>query len=187
MHGEAMAILERSVIKKIHLIQISCLSFNFHLSLFLFSSFSLSLILVFFPLLSLFVFVSPSLSFSLLFFFSLRCREVATISYRSGPEWEERFARKRAPNMKGHSFEAEYLIETYLNYQGNQWCLQYDPNSLLYISKAMDMFDMSRGFGSLQESLNRIQCPTLILGVKSDILFPIKQQQQLSKGLRYSY
>ena len=38
----------------------------------------------------------------------------------------------------------DFLIETYLDHAGEKWCLTYDPNSLLYISKAMDLFDMGK-------------------------------------------
>ncbi|CAG8445375.1 10312_t:CDS:10 [Ambispora leptoticha] len=69
-------------------------------------------------------------------------REIATISYRSGPEWEQRFGRKRANEDELPALCPDFLIETYLDHQGERWCLQYDPNSLLYISKAMDLFDM---------------------------------------------
>ncbi|CAG8593269.1 13211_t:CDS:2, partial [Ambispora gerdemannii] len=69
-------------------------------------------------------------------------REIATISYRSGPEWEQRFGRKRAKEDQSPALCPDFLIETYLDHQGERWCLQYDPNSLLYISKAMDLFDM---------------------------------------------
>lgn len=93
-------------------------------------------------------------------------REIGTISYRyvglliclivhrSGPEWEERFSRKRVG--PGPSFGPDFQIEGYLDHQvdfvlhwfivipkqGTKFSKEYDPNSLLYISKAMDMFDM---------------------------------------------
>ncbi|KAK7207643.1 Alpha/Beta hydrolase protein [Myxozyma melibiosi] len=70
-------------------------------------------------------------------------REIATITYRSGPEWEQRFGRKRADPRKPPALCADFLIETYLDHQGEKFCLEYDPNSLLYVSKAMDLFDMS--------------------------------------------
>jgi homoserine O-acetyltransferase len=69
-------------------------------------------------------------------------RQIATITYRSGPEWEARFGRRRADPSKPPALCPDFLIETYLDHAGEKWCLQYDPNSLLYISKAMDMFDL---------------------------------------------
>jgi len=70
-------------------------------------------------------------------------REIATVTYRSGPEWEERFGRQRADPSKPPALCPDFLIETYLDHAGEKFCLEYDPNSLLYVSKAMDLFDLS--------------------------------------------
>jgi homoserine O-acetyltransferase len=69
-------------------------------------------------------------------------REIATVTYRSGPEWEQRFARRRADPTKPPALCPDFLIETYLDHAGEKFCLTYDPNSLLYVSKAMDLFDL---------------------------------------------
>ncbi|PNY24264.1 Homoserine O-acetyltransferase [Tolypocladium capitatum] len=71
-------------------------------------------------------------------------REIATVTYRSGPEWEQRFGRRRADPSKPPALCPDFLIETYLDHAGEKWCLNYDPNSLLYVSKAMDLFDLGR-------------------------------------------
>ncbi|KAF8470849.1 Alpha/Beta hydrolase protein [Kalaharituber pfeilii] len=67
---------------------------------------------------------------------------IATITYRSGPEWEQRFGRHRADPSRPPALCPDFLIETYLDHAGEKWCLQYDANSLLYVSKAMDLFDL---------------------------------------------
>jgi homoserine O-acetyltransferase len=71
-------------------------------------------------------------------------REIATVTYRSGPEWEKRFGRKRADPSKQPALCPDFLIETYLDHAGEKFCLEYDANSLLYVSKAMDLFDLGR-------------------------------------------
>jgi homoserine O-acetyltransferase len=71
-------------------------------------------------------------------------REIATVTYRSGPEWELRFGRRRADQTKPPALCPDFLIETYLDHAGEKFCLTYDPNSLLYVSKAMDLFDLGR-------------------------------------------
>ncbi|KAK4701557.1 homoserine O-acetyltransferase/O-succinyltransferase, partial [Phenoliferia sp. Uapishka_3] len=76
-------------------------------------------------------------------------RQIATITYRSGPEWEQRFSRRRRDTSLTSLTSPpvlcpDFLIETYLDHQGEQFCLKYDANSLIYISKAMDLFDMSK-------------------------------------------
>jgi homoserine O-acetyltransferase len=69
-------------------------------------------------------------------------REIATVTYRSGPEWEQRFGRRRADTSKPPALCPDFLIETYLDHAGEKACLTYDANSLLYVSKAMDLFDL---------------------------------------------
>lgn len=91
-------------------------------------------------------------------------REIATITYRSGPEWEKRFGRQRADASKPPALCPDFLIETYLDHAGEKWCLEYDANSLLYISKAMDLFDLGRGLqeATLQrreENSDRLKVP----------------------------
>lgn len=91
-------------------------------------------------------------------------REIATITYRSGPEWEKRFGRQRADASKPPALCPDFLIETYLDHAGEKWCLEYDANSLLYISKAMDLFDLGRGLqeATLQrreENSDRLKIP----------------------------
>lgn len=71
-------------------------------------------------------------------------REIATVTYRSGPEWEMRFGRRRADSSRPPALCPDFLIETYLDHAGEKWCLEYDPNSLLYVSKAMDLFDLGQ-------------------------------------------
>ena len=71
-------------------------------------------------------------------------REIATVTYRSGPEWEQRFGRRRADPSQPPALCPDFLIETYLDHAGEKFCLEYDANSLLYVSKAMDLFDLGR-------------------------------------------
>lgn len=92
-------------------------------------------------------------------------REIATITYRSGPEWEKRFGRQRADPSKPPALCADFLIETYLDHAGEKWCLEYDANSLIYISKAMDLFDLGAGVQEdtlkrREENSGRLNIPT---------------------------
>lgn len=71
-------------------------------------------------------------------------REIATVTYRSGPEWEQRFGRRRADPRRQPALCPDFLIETYLDHAGEKFCLEYDANSWLYVSKAMDIFDLGK-------------------------------------------
>ena len=64
-------------------------------------------------------------------------REIATITYRSGPEWEQRFGRRRADPSKQPALCSDFLIETFLDHAGEKFCLEYDANSLLYVWRAV--------------------------------------------------
>lgn len=110
-------------------------------------------------------------------------REIATITYRSGPEWDERFGRDRISDDPP-SLCPTFLIESYLEHQGESFSTKYDPNSLLYMSKAMDMFDIGEGYDSLEEGLSRVKCPVMVIGVQTDVLFPIWQQRELAAILQ---
>eukprot|EP00164_Ancoracysta_twista_P008979 GFYU01013146.1.p1 GENE.GFYU01013146.1~~GFYU01013146.1.p1 ORF type:complete len:452 (+),score=81.23 GFYU01013146.1:145-1500(+) len=119
-------------------------------------------------------------------------REVGTISYRSGPEWQMRFGRQRSvdhckPQEEFHPVtEADFVIEKYLMHQGVKWQTEYnyDPNTFLYVSKAMDLFDMADGYNDLKEGLDQITARALVIGVHSDMLFPVWQQRDLARMLR---
>jgi len=113
-------------------------------------------------------------------------REIGTLTYRSGPEWMERFGRSRIKDDVPR-LDEDFQVESYLAYQGDKFCLQYDPNSYLYISKAMDLFDMTEeavgqapGSGRAPTLLSDVACPALVVGVTSDILFPAWQQRELA-------
>ncbi len=109
-------------------------------------------------------------------------REIGTITYRSGPEWEERFGRARAEAGTPH-LGPDFEVESYLDHQGEKFCDQYDPNSYLVVSKAMDLFDLGEGMPSHEAGVARIQAPSLVIGVVSDILFPSWQQRELASLL----
>ncbi|KNC73796.1 hypothetical protein SARC_13647 [Sphaeroforma arctica JP610] len=107
---------------------------------------------------------------------------LGAITYRSGPEWEERFGRRRL--SKRPSFGPDFEIEKYLEKVTQEALHRGHPNAYLYLTKAMDLYDLSRGYASLEESLARIKARTLVLGVQSDILIPIWQQQEVATRLK---
>ena len=79
--------------------------------------------------------------------------------------------------------DEDFEVERYLAHQGEKFCLQYDANSYLYISKAMDLFDLTDAKQG-SPPIERITCPTLVIGVTSDILFPVWQQRELAGALK---
>lgn len=64
-------------------------------------------------------------------------REIATLSYRSGPEWNTRFGRSKINENEQITLCPTFQIENYLNHQGEVFADKYDPNSLIYLSKVI--------------------------------------------------
>lgn len=110
-------------------------------------------------------------------------RKLGMISYRSAKEWVERFGRERA-HAGGEPFGAEFEVEAYLESRAQAFVGSFDPNSYLYLSRAMDLFDVADHGGSVDKALSRLKLKSaLVVGVDTDILFPLHQQQTLAQAL----
>lgn len=112
-------------------------------------------------------------------------RKIGMLSYRSPEEWTHRFGRERAERWGDEPFGVEFEVEAYLESHARKFVNAFDPNCYLYLSRAMDLFDLAEHGGSLEAALGRIQARrALIVGVETDILFPIEQQRELARVLR---
>ncbi|WP_049622542.1 homoserine O-acetyltransferase MetX [Frateuria defendens] len=116
-------------------------------------------------------------------------RKLGVITYRSAMEWNGRFARIRLdPEQRAEQqpFGVEFQVESYLQGHARRFVRGFDPNSYLYLSRASDWFDVAEyGEGSVQQGLQRIRVEqALVIGVSTDILFPLEQQEQIAEGLR---
>ena len=113
-------------------------------------------------------------------------RKLGVITYRSAEEWKQRFGRERATEHARieDQFTAEFAVESYLEHQAQKFSGSFDPNCYLYLSHASDLFDLAEYGGSLDAGFRRIRLErALVIGVKTDLLFPIEQQRELAKGL----
>ena len=116
----------------------------------------------------------------------LLARKLGLVSYRAAEEWHQRFDRARVSKdrRQGKPFEVEFEVESYLDYNANKFVGNFDANSYLYMSRAMDWFDVADHGGSVNAGLAKIHIKkALIIGVTTDILFPIEQQQEIAEGL----
>jgi homoserine O-acetyltransferase/O-succinyltransferase len=115
-------------------------------------------------------------------------RKLGMITYRSAAEWQVRFGRERAAQERkpGDPFGMDFEVEEYLESHARKFTGQFDPNAYLYLSRAMDLFDLAdHGDGSVAEALRRFRVRrALIIGVETDLLFPIEQQHELAEGLK---
>ena len=108
-------------------------------------------------------------------------RKLGMMTYRSAAEWRERFGRAPiAPEMREDiPFAPEFAIQSYLETHARRFVRAFDPNCYLYISRAMDRFDLATHAGSNQAALRHAGIEqALVIGVESDMLFAIDESQR---------
>jgi homoserine O-acetyltransferase len=115
-------------------------------------------------------------------------RMLGIITYRSDVSMSQQFGRElRSPeNELGPGFKVAYQVESYLHYLGNGLVKRFDANSYLYLSRAMDLQDLGRGYLSYEAAHERIRAHVLSIGISSDMLFlPYLQQETVDLVNRY--
>lgn len=115
-------------------------------------------------------------------------RKLGVVTYRSAMEWDGRFGRVRFDSefLDDDPFSLEFEVERYLEGHARRFVRQFDPNCYLYLSRSMDWFDAADyGQGDAMRALASIKLDkALSIGVQTDILFPLQQQEQIAEGLR---
>ena len=111
-------------------------------------------------------------------------RMVAQVTFRSDNAFSDRFGRELAEDEHDQpGLWQRFEVERYLDHHGVKLVRRFDANSYLVIGKAMDLHDVGKGRGGLESGIARIRVPTLVLGINSDILYPIYQQRQIHQLL----
>ena len=123
-------------------------------------------------------------------------RKLGVITYRSALEWDGRFGRVRLDSDRRDDedpFGLEFEVESYLEGHARRFVRNFDPNSYLFMSRSMDWFDLAEYCAApcgnqgddVLTALSRIRVEkALAIGVATDILFPLQQQEQVAEGLR---
>jgi len=112
-------------------------------------------------------------------------RMVGHITYMSDDSMREKFGRRlRGREAYGFDFEVDFEVESYLRYRGSQFVDRFDANSYLYISKAMDYFDLTNGYSSLGAAMERTKARYLVISFTSDWLYPSYQSLEIVNALR---
>src|ERR687886_1897177 len=100
-------------------------------------------------------------------------RMAGMLTYQSAAGQWERVGREPASRPALHEeFGGRFEIESYLHYQGRDLVDRFDANTYLYLSRAMDLYDVAAGYKSEEEALSHIEAEVLFVGVSSDWLFP---------------
>jgi homoserine O-acetyltransferase len=107
-------------------------------------------------------------------------RMIGHITYLSDESMALKFGRKlQEREAYGYDFDDRFQVESYLNYQGDKFVERFDANSYIYLSKAMDYFDLASYPGGIEGALGRTSCAFLVLSYSSDWLFPTYQSKEL--------
>jgi homoserine O-acetyltransferase len=111
-------------------------------------------------------------------------RMVGHITYLSEMLLDAKFGRRlQSANRLSYNFTSEFAIESYLNHKGSAFTQRFDANSYLYITKAMDYFDISRSYGPLKEAFAQVAARCLFVSYSSDWLFPTCQTKEMVRAL----
>lgn len=108
-------------------------------------------------------------------------RMLGMITFQSDASMRMKFDRRFMNATKDEMFDlsTQFEVESYLHYQGLKLVKRFDANSFLFLSRALDLFDLSYGYESYDAAIDRIQAPVLVLGINSDILYPPYQQKEV--------
>ena len=104
-------------------------------------------------------------------------RAIALLSYRNYNTYE--YSQSETDTNKADHFKAS----SYQNYQGEKLVKRFNCHSYWYLSKAMDGHNVGRNRGGVQKALGLIKSKTLVIGIKTDILFPVTEQVTLAENI----
>jgi homoserine O-acetyltransferase len=111
-------------------------------------------------------------------------RMIGHITYLSEQGMHEKFGRKlRGADRYSYDFNSEFAVETYLDYQGQSFVERFDADSYLYITKAMDYFDLAKDYGSLAKAFEKVKSRFLVISFTSDWLFTPAQSKAMVEAL----
>jgi len=109
-------------------------------------------------------------------------RMMAMVSYRSHASFDRRFGRTHAENGSAPSF----AVENYLHYQGEKLTDRFDANCYVHLTEQMDTHDVARDRGPYEDVLASRPQPTLVVGIDSDVLYPLAEQRELASHLPHA-
>jgi homoserine O-acetyltransferase len=115
-------------------------------------------------------------------------RMIGHITYLSDEAMQEKFGRRlRDIHEYSFTFSADFEVESYLRHQGLSFTNRFDANTYLYITRALDYFDLTRKHGSLVQAFRDVTARFLVLGFSSDWLHPPYQLKEIVSALRATH
>ncbi|MBS3766423.1 alpha/beta fold hydrolase, partial [Candidatus Bipolaricaulota bacterium] len=111
-------------------------------------------------------------------------RMIGHITYLSDTSMKEKFGRKLQEGGKfNFDFDVDFEVENYLHYKGGTFAQRFDANSYLYLTKAVDYFDLTDEDGSLVDAFSKVKSKFLVVSITSDWLYPPYQSKEIVKAL----
>ena len=110
-------------------------------------------------------------------------RMIGHITYMSDASMSEKFGRRFRTEREPYKFGAEFEVEGYLRYRGDNFVKRFDANSYLYITKAIDYFNILNG-KRLSDIFKGLKAKVLVIAFKSDWLYPAYQSQEIAKACK---
>jgi len=109
-------------------------------------------------------------------------RRMALLTYRAPDELNSRFARSWQSDVSPLGDDGRFSVESYLDFHGNKFTRRFDANSYRTLLSAMDSHDIGFGRGGVERALSRVTARTLVVGIASDRLFPLEDQDRIAAG-----
>ncbi|NNK32912.1 MAG: homoserine O-acetyltransferase [Xanthomonadales bacterium] len=110
-------------------------------------------------------------------------RKLGMISYRSEPEWRERFGRELQDRFNERLFGMHFAVESYLENAARKFIRNFDPCCYLYLSRAIDLYNLGEGYPDLKSAFEGMTIESSkIIGVETDFLWPPHQQREICAG-----
>ena len=114
-------------------------------------------------------------------------RMIGHITYMSDESMARKFGRRTKGELLEKKFSPDFEVEGYLQYKGDNFVKRFDANSYLYITKALDRFDLVNG-GSLEQVFRAAShVKFLVIAFKSDWLYPVYQSKDIVRACRQAH
>ncbi len=110
-------------------------------------------------------------------------RMAGHISFLSHESMNRKFGREYKRDDGLYELFGKFQVESYLEYNGKNFTKWFDPLAYLYITKAINIYDLSRGFDSLDEALARLKSELYLVSFSGDLLFQPQEMQVLKDRL----
>ena len=111
-------------------------------------------------------------------------RMIAHITYLSEGAFQKKFGRDMQNKVLSWGFDADFQVESYLRHQGTSFVDRFDANCYLYLTRAMDYFDLTTQYdGNLSLAFKNNKCKYLVVSFSSDWLFPTSESRTILKAL----